>query len=166
MTSFKNKLKIYPIVLLLLINIFMPCVVNSSPRQWPQITREAKPWTRWWWLGNSVNKKDLTVVMEAYKKAGLGGMEITPIYGVKGYEEQFINYLSPDWMELFVHTLREAERLDLGIDIATGTGWPFGGPWIGATDACKNVVHKTYKEASRLKKLLKSRENRGEEIIE
>jgi len=145
MTNFKNKYKIYPIVFLLLTNIFMPCLINSSPLQWPKITREAKPWTRWWWLGNSVNKKDLTAVMEAYKKAGLGGMEITPIYGVKGNEEQFINYLSPDWMELFVHTLREAERLDLGIDIATGTGWPFGGSWIEARDACKNVVYKTYK---------------------
>ena len=60
MTNFKNKLKIYPIVLLLLINIFMPCVINSSPHQWPKITRESKPWTRWWWLGNSVNRKDLT----------------------------------------------------------------------------------------------------------
>jgi hypothetical protein len=145
MTNFKNKYKIYPIVLLLLINIFMPCVVNSSPLQWPPITREAKPWTRWWWMGSSVNKKDLTKVMEAYQQADLGGLEITPIYGVMGYEEQFINYLSPEWMELFVHTLREAERLDLGIDIATGTGWPFGGPWIGETDACKNVVYKTYK---------------------
>ena len=124
---------------------FSACDYASSPLEWPQITRESKPWTRWWWQGSSVNKKDITTVMEMYKKAGLGGMEITPIYGVRDYEEQFINYLSPEWMELFVYTLHEADRLDLGIDIATGTGWPFGGPWIGTEDACKNVVHKTYK---------------------
>jgi hypothetical protein len=82
--------------------------------------------------------------MEAYKAAGLGGMEITPIYGVIGEESKFIEYLSPKWMEMFVHTLREAERLDLGIDMATGTGWPFGGPWVGSDDAPKNMEYKKY----------------------
>jgi hypothetical protein len=24
---------------------------------WPQITQQAKPWTRWWWMGSSVDKK-------------------------------------------------------------------------------------------------------------
>jgi hypothetical protein len=83
--------------------------------------------------------------MEAYKKAGLGGVEITPIYGVSGAEEQFINYLTPEWIELLKHTFDEAARLDMGVDMATGTGWPFGGPWVSDNDACKNVVFKTYK---------------------
>jgi hypothetical protein len=82
--------------------------------------------------------------MEAYKKAGLGGLEITPIYGVYGTEKQFVNYLSPQWMDLLRHTLQEAERLDIGIDMATGTGWPFGGPWVSLHDACKNMEFKTY----------------------
>ena len=82
--------------------------------------------------------------MEAYQKAGLGGLEITPIYGVFGEEDQFVNYLSPHWMELLTFTLREAERLDLGIDMATGTGWPFGGPWVGDDDASKNLNYKVY----------------------
>ena len=29
------------------------------------------------------------------------------------------------------HTMREAARLKMGVDMATGTGWPFGGPWVG-----------------------------------
>ncbi|MBN2013511.1 glycoside hydrolase family 2 protein [candidate division KSB1 bacterium] len=119
------------------------CSTQSIAKSEPE-NNEVKPWTRWWWQGNSVNKKDLTEVMEAYKAAGIGGLEITPIYGVRGREEQFVEYLSPEWMELLNHTLKEAERLNLGIDMATGTGWPFGGPWIGAADACKNMVYKTY----------------------
>ncbi len=110
----------------------------------PAISKETKPWTRWWWQGSSVNKNDLTKLMEEYQAAGIGGLEITPIYGVRGQEKQFVEYLSPQWMDLLVHTLKEAKRLDLGIDMATGTGWPFGGPWIGAADACKNMVYKTY----------------------
>ena len=65
--------------------------------KWPAITQTAKPWTRWWWQGSAVNKTDLTAAMEKYQAAGLGGLEITPIYGVKGYESQFITYLSPQW---------------------------------------------------------------------
>jgi hypothetical protein len=118
---------------------------NRSPElSWPQITKQNKPWTRWWWLGNIVNRQDLTVEMGKYQKAGLGGLEITPIYGVKGQEDRFIDFLSPAWMEMLTHTLKEAGRLGMGIDMATGTGWPFGGPWVGADDACKYFVHQTY----------------------
>jgi hypothetical protein len=117
---------------------------TSAQLEWPVITNETKPWSRWWWMGSIVNEKDLTDQMEQYQKAGLGGLEITPIYGVKGYENRFIKYLSDAWMEMLVHTLREADRLDMGIDMATGNGWPFGGQWIGANDACRNVVHKTF----------------------
>lgn len=116
----------------------------SNELSWPSVTRQCRPWSRWWWMGSIVNKEDLTVEMEKYAKAGLGGLEITPIYGVKGYEDRFINYLTPAWMEMLVYTLKEADRLDMGIDMATGNGWPFGGPWVGAENACKNVVHKTY----------------------
>src|ERR1700750_222269 len=92
---------------------------------WPVITQTNKPWARWWWEGSAVNKNDLTWNLEQYKNAGLGGLEITPIYGVRGYENQFINFLSPKWMQMFDHTLKEAKRLQLGIDLANATGWPF-----------------------------------------
>ena len=42
---------------------------------------------------------------------------------------------------LLDHTLRESRRLGLGVDMATGTGWPFGGPWVGAGDAARYVAH-------------------------
>jgi hypothetical protein len=111
---------------------------------WPEVSREAKPWSRWWWQGSAVTKEGITAELVAFKKAGLGGLEITPIYGVYGSEGKFVNYLTTEWMALFIHTLREAERLDLGIDMATGTGWPFGGPWVKSADACKNIEYRVY----------------------
>jgi hypothetical protein len=140
------------VTLLLLLNLFVasggcwasPETSASSVDSWPKATRQNKPWSRWWWMGNIVNEKDITTEMAKYAEAGLGGLEITPIYGVKGYEDRFINYLSPPWVEMLDFTLKEADRLDIGIDMATGTGWPFGGPWVGAEMACKNVVHKIY----------------------
>ena len=131
--------KIFPVLLAILLfkNV-------SAQIKWPAITGQTKPWTRWWWLGNEVNKSDLKTVMQQYHDAGLGGLELTPIYGVQGEEDQYINFLSAKWMEMFDYTLKEGKQLNLGIDLANATGWPFGGPWIDDEDACKDMVYKTY----------------------
>lgn len=142
---------------LLLLTTYHSFTQESSDLSWPEINAETKPWTRWWWMGSAVNEADLTTAMEEYKKAGLGGLELTPIYGVKGYENQFIPYLSPDWIDMFQFTLDEADRLGLGVDMATGTGWPFGGPWVTPEDACKNLVYKTF--------ILKAGESLNETVI-
>lgn len=125
---------------------------NAQLPQWKPITQQNKPWTRWWWEGSAVNQKDLTINMEKYQKAGLGGLEVTPIYGVFGAEKQFIEFLSPKWMEMLKHTISEGKRLNLGIDVANASGWPFGGRWITNDDACKYVTYKTYqlKEGEKL----------------
>jgi len=117
---------------------------NEAALEWPEISQEARPWSRWWWQGSSVTKAGITAELEAYQKAGLGGLELTPIYGLIGKEDQFIDYLSSEWMELLEYTLQEAGRLGLGIDMATCAGWPFGGPWVSAEDACKYMTHKKY----------------------
>jgi hypothetical protein len=102
---------------------------------WPKLTRENKPWTRWWWLGSAVDKPNLTRELEAIAAAGFGGVEITPIYGAKGYEDRFIPFLSPKYLEMLAHVGAEAKRLGLGVDMATGTGWPFGGSQVTPADA-------------------------------
>ena len=107
---------------------------------WPEITRENKPWTRWWWPGSAVDQASLTRQLELLAAAGIGGVEITPIYGAKGYESRYLDFLSPQWMAMLEHTSREAKRLGLGVDMATGTGWPFGGPWIDETHANTRAV--------------------------
>ncbi len=131
-------------------------VAANAQLSWPSVSQLNKPWTRWWWEGSAVNKKDLSAVMKLYQEAGLGGLEITPIYGVKGYEDQFIDFLSPKWMDMLQHTLTEGKRLGLGIDLANATGWPFGGPWVSPEDACKNVNMKMYalKEGEQLNELI------------
>jgi hypothetical protein len=118
----------------------------SLPRElaWPEIAAQTKPWSRWWWLGSVGTRQDYTTEMEKYAKAGLGGLEITPIYGVRGQEKLFRQYLSPEWMSLLDHVLDEGQRLGLGIDMSTGTGWPFGGPWVTKDFAARHVVTKTY----------------------
>jgi hypothetical protein len=72
-------------------------ISNAQQSPWPIISSQTKPWTRWWWMGSAVDSSNLSICLRAYAKAGLGGVEITPIYGVKGYESRYLNYLSPEW---------------------------------------------------------------------
>lgn len=118
--------------------------IKEQTPEWPEITAENKPWTRWWWHGSAVTKEGITSELDSLKKAGIGGVEITPIFGVRSEEDNFIEFLSPQWMKMLLHTLKEADSLGLGVDMATGTGWPFGGPWIDDQHAPKKIVHKTY----------------------
>ncbi|MEJ2194607.1 MAG: glycosyl hydrolase, partial [Ignavibacteriaceae bacterium] len=98
----------------------------------------------------------MTANLEEIKNAGFGGVEVTSIYGTKGYEKQDISFQSPQWMDVINFTLQEGQRLGLGIDLANASGWPFGGPWISADDACKEVRYKTY--------ILKSGEKLNEKV--
>lgn len=134
--------KVLPLLAILL--TLLTCAPKEERPSWPRFSRETRPWTRWWWHGSALTKEGITSELEAYQKAGIGGVEITPIYGVRGAEDDFVTYLSDEWMDLLVHTLREAERLDIGVDMATGTGWPFGGPWVTDDHACRNVFSRVY----------------------
>ena len=118
---------------------------QATQNQWPVVSNETRPWTRWWWLGSALDAASITRELESLRDAGFGGVEITPIYGVRGQESRFVPYLSDAWLRLLDHTLAEARRLGLGVDMATGTGWPFGGPWVGEADAAHGLLFKTWR---------------------
>ncbi len=133
----------YPRLFLLLGGMVAAQVLHAaapSASVWPEIQRTNKPWVRWWWPGSGVDQAGITRELEELARAGVGGVEITPIYGARGYENRYIDFLSPRWMEVLEFTGREAQRLGLGVDMATGTGWPFGGPWITEADGSKKIA--------------------------
>jgi len=116
----------------------------DDPFAWPPITAQQKPWAYNWWMGSAVDKTNLTHELERYAAAGLGGIHIIPIYGAKGFEDKYLNYLSPQWMEMMGWAVSEAHRLGMGVDMTTGSGWCFGGPQVTDADANASVVVKTY----------------------
>jgi hypothetical protein len=103
------------------------CRAGNSVLAWPEAKPGTGPWTRWWWLGSAVDDSSLAFRMGEMKKAGIEGVEITPIYGARGFEEDFIDFLSPKWMSALSFAVTTGNRLGLGVDMDTGTGWPFGG---------------------------------------
>ncbi len=133
-------------LLLTLISAFSYSTKQQSnyKAKWPPVNNITHPWTRWWWHGSAVTKKDLNENLEELKNAGFGGVEVTAIYGTKGYEKQNISFFSPEWMNMFQYTLEQGQKLGLGIDLDNTSGWPFGGQWVSADDACKEVSYKIY----------------------
>ncbi len=109
------------------------------------------PWTYWWWQGSAVDKAGITWQLEHFKKSGLGGAHIIPIYGVKGEESHFLPFLGEGWLEIFNFTCSEARRLGLGIDLSTGTGWPFGGPGVTPQNGAKQIVFNEVNASDTLK---------------
>ncbi|MDF2930881.1 MAG: glycoside hydrolase [Chryseobacterium sp.] len=116
----------------------------SAQNPWPKTTETAKPWTRWWWMGNAVDEKGLDKQLTTLNKAGFGGVEIVPIYGAKGFESKYINYLSPEWMKMLQLTTYKAKNLNMGVDMSVGTGWPIGGPQVDEQDAATKMIVQTY----------------------
>jgi hypothetical protein len=111
---------------------------------WPAITNTAKPWTRWWWMGSAVDGKNIQTLLQQYGDAGLGGVEVVPIYGAKGFESRYIHYLSPQWMKILDTTTAIARKLGMGVDVSVGTGWPIGGPEVSITDAATRLHIQRY----------------------
>ncbi len=121
-----KKLNLF--ITLLFVSFLLSC--SSEIVEWPESTQESKPWTRWWWMGNAVDKENIKRELKEFADVGIGGVEITPIYGVKGEEEQFIEYLSPEFSEILKFTIEEANKLGLGVDLPPGSGWRCGAPFV------------------------------------
>ena len=121
--------------------IFCACCISAALAQsWPTPGPEAKPGTRWWWLGSAVNKADLEWNMQQYASHGIGAVEITPIYGVQGNQHNNIPYLSDQWMSMLREVQSNGKKLGIEVDMATGTGWPFGGPWVPLEESACKVI--------------------------
>ena len=114
--------------------LFSPAIAQ----RWPQVTQESKAGARWWWLGSAVDKENLKWNLKQYADHGIGAVEITPLYGVQGNQANNIPYLSDKWMEMLRYTQEQCKENGIELDMATGTGWPFGGPWVPLEEsACK-----------------------------
>ncbi|MFP4504627.1 MAG: glycosyl hydrolase [Cyclobacteriaceae bacterium] len=114
------------------------CTKKTEPLS-GEATSATRPWTYWWWMGNAVNKAEIAAQLNDMQQAGMGGVHIIPIYGVRGEEERFLPYLSPEWQEMVSYAIRTADSLGMGTDLTLGTGWPYGGPMVSEAEAARKV---------------------------
>ena len=114
-----------------------------SAQSWPLPQNEARAGTRWWWLGSAVDKENLQWTMQQYADHGIGAVEITPLYGVKGNDNKNISFLTPAWLGMLDYTRQQGQQLGIDIDMTTGTGWPFGGPMLKTAETAASLATET-----------------------
>jgi len=106
-----------------------PASGNDIYSQFKNADDRYRPFVRWWWNGDKVQKEEITRELELLKAAGIGGVEINPIEfpakvdttGIKSLE-----WLSDEWIDMLKYTFDEASRLGITCDLIVGSGWPFG----------------------------------------
>ncbi len=106
-------------------------------------TANYRPFVRWWWNGNKIEKAELARELKLLKDAGIGGVEINPISFPSNTDDMNIpsvDWLSDEWVDLLKFTLEEAKRLDMTCDLIAGTGFPFGAEFLEGDERAQVVV--------------------------
>jgi len=90
----------------------------------------ARSQTYWFWLNGHIGREGITADMEAMAKNRIQGALIFPI----AHESPGpVGFMSEEWIQLFLHSVREADRVGIQIGLHNGAGWSCsGGPWIDA----------------------------------
>lgn len=102
-----------------------------------------RPYVRWWWNGNKIEKTELARELKVLKDAGIGGVEINPISFPSRTDDMGIDsveWLSDEWIELLRSTLVEAKRLEMTCDLLVGSGFPFGAEYLEGGERSQIVV--------------------------
>lgn len=81
-------------------------------------------------MANAVDREIIKRELKEFSDVGIGGVEITSGYGVKGEEHRFIEYQSPEFARILKITIDEAHSLGMGVDLPPGAGWACGGPFV------------------------------------
>lgn len=105
---------------------------------------EARLRCYWWWLNSMATKKSITRDLEEMKDKGYGGASIVDAgssnYQVARKTAAGPVFMSPKWMELYKHAVKEAERLGIELSVNVQSGWNPGAPSITPEFAMKKIV--------------------------
>ena len=114
----------------LILAVFASSSVIAGDLQFPAPTAETRPWGICHWLGNAVEPAELEKETARWADAGMGGYRIIPIYGAKGYEEKYVQFMSPMFLDTLVAAKKIAADKDMKVDMSFGAGWCFGGTTV------------------------------------
>ncbi len=90
----------------------------------------------WWWLNGHTTPATITRDLEEMKAKGYGGALLVDADGSGQNGNRQVapgpTFGSPAWRELYLHAIREADRLGLEITLNVQSGWNMGGPMVTA----------------------------------
>lgn len=122
---------------------------NELREQFANPPGEARMSCYWWWLNSMATKESITRDLEEMQAKGYGSATLIDA-GSSSYEvaiktERGPVFMSKEWMDLFKHAVKEADRLGISLCVNVQSGWNPGGPSITPEYALKRL---TYAEVS------------------
>lgn len=100
---------------------------------------DARIMMRWWWFGPAVEEEEIARELRVMHEAGIGGVEIQPVYPLALDDEQAgvrnLPFLSEPFLDALRFAAETARELGMRVDITLGSGWPYGGPGISVDHA-------------------------------
>lgn len=98
------------------------------------------PGVYWYFMDGNLCREEMTKDLESMIEVGINHLIFLEV-GI-GVPRGPIDFMSEDWQDLFVHAVREAERLDIKILLGAGPGWcGSGGPWVKPEESMKHLVY-------------------------
>ena len=140
-----------------------PAEIDSLKQHFQRPPDDARIMMRWWWFGPAVTKPELEREMRAMKDAGIGGVEIQPVYPLE--LDNNVPFLSPDFLDALHFTSAKARELGLRVDLTLGSGWPYGGPQIPATLAAGRLRYERIPIPPGAREVAPPPEKEGEKLI-
>ncbi|RRA49066.1 glycosyl hydrolase [Acidipila sp. EB88] len=115
--------------------------VEQLRQGWRNPPPEARLRCYWWWLNGHTDKPTITHDLEEMKAKGFGGALLVDAGGATQGGNHPVpagpQFGSPAWTALYLHALKEADRLGLEITLNIQSGWNLGGPDVTPQDASK-----------------------------
>ncbi len=106
---------------------------------------EARLRCYWWWLNSMATKESITRDLEEMKAKGYGGASIVDAgsssYQIARKTAAGPVFMSPEWMELYQHAVKEADRIGIELSVNAQSGWNPGAPSITPEMALKKLVY-------------------------
>lgn len=104
-----------------------------------------RPFVRWWWNGDKVEKDELIRELHLLKEAGVGGVEINPVEFPPLAKDTnppkpTLKWLSDEWINMLQVTFEEAKKLGMTCDLIVGSGWPFGAETLERDERAQIVI--------------------------
>jgi hypothetical protein len=100
----------------------------------------SKPGVYWYFMDGNLNKKEMTKDLESMKEVGINNLIFLEVN--IGVPRGAVHFMSEEWQNLYVHAVREAERLGIRILLGAGPGWcGSGGPWVKPEESMKHLVY-------------------------
>ena len=98
-----------------------------------------RPGVYWYFMDGNISREGMTADLESMKAAGIGSVLFLEVN--VGIPRGSVDFMSDEWLDLFRHARKEAERLGMTMKVGIGPGWTgSGGPWVKPGQSMQHLV--------------------------